>query len=167
MMVCNIYVFRPWSHFWQFCQFNSTQVVFNCLTMHFCLIVAWNNILTCQFLEQTHDGDFASLIACERDTYSAPVLDSVMMVWSFDLQVRMQSLFFMINPIRDFAVVGSSSASDCIHDPEKSASAYTSNPFLSFGFSNNPLFLACLRYFNRCTTASPCDFFGLLQMRAH
>ena len=90
-----------------------------------------------------------SLMACERDTYSASVLESAMVVCSFDLQVKMQSAYSKINPVRDFAVVGSNSASDHIHDPEKSASAYTSNPLLLFGFSSNPLVLVRLRYFTR------------------
>ena len=75
-----------------------------------------------------HIMGIASLMPCERDTYSAYVLDSAMVVCSFDLQANMQSAYLMINPVQDFAVVGSISASDCIHNPEKSASAYASKP---------------------------------------
>ena len=148
-MIRNIYVFCSGSHFGSCANSIAPKLSSNALHRTFAL-----SLFGMIFLSASSSSKpimvIASLMACERDMYVVSVLDSAMVVCSFDLQVNMQSAYLMINPVQDFAVIGSISASDRIHDPEKSASAYTFfKPLSTFGFSSNPFVLVCLRYITR------------------
>ena len=88
----------------------------------------------------------ALCIDCDRETYAAYVLDNTIIVCSFDFYVSNQLANRITYPVRDLAVSESCSASLRIQEPEKSASAKTSSPYLYLGEMISPFSRVCRRY---------------------
>lgn len=61
-------------------------------------------------------------MACNREMYSASVIDSAISPWSFDVHSTGQSTNVFIYPVCDLTLVGCCAVS-WDHVPEKSASA--------------------------------------------
>ena len=75
-----------------------------------------------------------SLIDWDKETYSASVLDKAIIFCSLGLQVIGQPKNEIRYPERDFAVLGSNSASGLNQFPAKSASTYASRDLLKSSF---------------------------------
>ena len=95
-----------------------------------------------------------SLKLVERAMYSASVVDRAVMVCILDAQVIGAPANLMIQPERDFAVIGSTGASFLSQLPAKSASTQHSKRRCSLGRMMSPLSLVASKYRPILFTAS-------------
>ena len=69
----------------------------------------------------------------DKEIYSASVVERATCDCSLDVQIMGHPAQKIIQPLLDFAVLGSSAALSMFQLPEKSASQLHSNPFIAFG----------------------------------